>query len=34
MQSGWAIDEQVVRPALVMVGNGDSQEEPLTDEQR
>lgn len=25
MQSGWAIDEHVVRPALVMVGNGDSQ---------
>jgi molecular chaperone GrpE len=26
MQSGWAIDEHVVRPAMVMVGNGDSPE--------
>lgn len=34
MQSGWAIDEQIVRPTLVMVGNGESQEESLTDEQR
>jgi molecular chaperone GrpE len=23
MQSGWAIDEQVVRPSMVMVGSGD-----------
>jgi molecular chaperone GrpE len=30
MQSGWAIDEQVVRPAKVMVGNGDGAA-PTTD---
>ncbi len=33
MQSGWAIDEHVVRPAMVMVGNGDGPE-AATDEAR
>ena len=33
MQSGWAIDDHVVRPAMVMVGNGDGAD-PSSDETR
>lgn len=33
MQSGWAIDDHVVRPAMVMVGNGDGPD-AATDEAR
>jgi len=31
MQSGWAIDDHVVRPAMVMVGSGDGREESSSD---
>ena len=31
MQSGWAIDEHVVRPAMVMVGNGDGPQPATND---
>lgn len=31
MQSGWAIDDHVVRPAMVMVGSGDGREESSPD---
>ena len=34
MQSGWAIDEHVVRPAMVMVGDGDAPGAPATDDPR
>ena len=34
MQSGWAIDEHVVRPAAVMVGNGDAPGAHSSDDQR
>lgn len=31
MQSGWAIDDHVVRPAMVMVGSGDGPEPAAAD---
>lgn len=34
MQSGWAIDEHVVRPAMVMVGNGDAAGAAATEDRR
>ena len=34
IQSGWLIDEQVVRPAMVMVGSGDTPGAATTDESR